>query len=183
MSTHSPAHSNEITSYSESRRPVKAPKRSIWTHVHAVFTPFPYIAVAKENQHMAISVAELDGMQAQYKAAVEEWVGAIREEEALASTPITRRRSTTSKAPAFGRGPCISRPKMRKAPMRALFERSSLTSRFNARSNAHRHQDIAVTYILIVVLWPHLAGGLRVLELHAHFAGFSDGLEKIDEVA
>ena len=36
---------------------------------------------------MAISVAELDGMQAQYKAAVEEWVGAIREEEALASTP------------------------------------------------------------------------------------------------
>ncbi len=132
---------------------------------------------------MAISVAELDGMQARYKAAVEEWVGAIREEEALASTTHNEAEVDQWQGPAFGRRSCISRRKMRKAPMRALFERSSLTSRFNARSNAHRHQDIAVTYILIVVLWPHLAGGLRVLELHAHFAGFSDGLEKIDEVA
>jgi len=30
-------------------------------------------------------IAELDRMQAEYKAAVEEWMAAIREEEALAS--------------------------------------------------------------------------------------------------
>ncbi len=35
---------------------------------------------------MAISTAELDAMQAQYKAAVDAWVAAIRDEEALAST-------------------------------------------------------------------------------------------------
>jgi hypothetical protein len=34
---------------------------------------------------MAIAAAELDRMQAEYKAAVEEWVAAIRREEALAS--------------------------------------------------------------------------------------------------
>ena len=36
---------------------------------------------------MAISTEELDSMQARYKAAVDEWITAIREEEALASTP------------------------------------------------------------------------------------------------
>jgi len=34
---------------------------------------------------MAISTAELDQKQAAYKAAVEEWIAAIRHEEALAS--------------------------------------------------------------------------------------------------
>ena len=34
---------------------------------------------------MQVEDSELDGKQAAYKAAVEEWVGAIREEEALAS--------------------------------------------------------------------------------------------------
>jgi energy-converting hydrogenase A subunit M len=34
---------------------------------------------------MAIDTAELDQMQMSYKAAVEEWIAAIREEEALAS--------------------------------------------------------------------------------------------------
>ncbi len=34
---------------------------------------------------MAIEVAELDKMQSDYKAAVEEWIAAIRQEEALAS--------------------------------------------------------------------------------------------------
>ena len=34
---------------------------------------------------MAISAAELDQKQAAYKAAVEQWVAAIRHEEALAS--------------------------------------------------------------------------------------------------
>jgi thymidylate synthase len=34
---------------------------------------------------MAIEVSELDQMQAEYKAAVDEWVVAIRNEEALAS--------------------------------------------------------------------------------------------------
>jgi hypothetical protein len=34
---------------------------------------------------MAISVSELDQMQSEYKAAVEEWIAAIRQEEALAS--------------------------------------------------------------------------------------------------
>jgi hypothetical protein len=34
---------------------------------------------------MAIEIAELDKMQSDYKAAVDEWVAAIRKEEALAS--------------------------------------------------------------------------------------------------
>ena len=34
---------------------------------------------------MAIEINELDQMQAAYKTAVEEWIAAIREEEALAS--------------------------------------------------------------------------------------------------
>ena len=34
---------------------------------------------------MAVDITELDKMQAAYKAAVEEWIAAIREEEALAS--------------------------------------------------------------------------------------------------
>jgi hypothetical protein len=34
---------------------------------------------------MAIEIAELDKMQSEYKAAVEEWIAAIRNEEALAS--------------------------------------------------------------------------------------------------
>jgi hypothetical protein len=35
---------------------------------------------------MAIDAAELDKMQSDYKAAVEEWIAAIRQEEALASS-------------------------------------------------------------------------------------------------
>jgi hypothetical protein len=34
---------------------------------------------------VAIEISELDQMQAAYKAAVEEWIAAIRQEEALAS--------------------------------------------------------------------------------------------------
>ena len=34
---------------------------------------------------MAIETAELDRLQSSYKAAVEEWIAAIRKEEALAS--------------------------------------------------------------------------------------------------
>lgn len=34
---------------------------------------------------MSIEIAELDKMQANYKTAVEEWIAAIRQEEALAS--------------------------------------------------------------------------------------------------
>ncbi len=34
---------------------------------------------------MAVDISELDKMQAAYKAAVEAWIAAIREEEALAS--------------------------------------------------------------------------------------------------
>ena len=36
-----------------------------------------------------IDVAELDQMQAAYKASVEEWIGAIKQEEALASVNHT----------------------------------------------------------------------------------------------
>jgi hypothetical protein len=36
-----------------------------------------------------VDVTELDQMQAAYKAAVEEWIGAIRQEEALASVNHT----------------------------------------------------------------------------------------------
>ena len=35
---------------------------------------------------MSITTSELDQMQSSYKAAVEEWIAAIRKEEALAST-------------------------------------------------------------------------------------------------
>ncbi len=35
---------------------------------------------------MPVEIPELDEMQKEYKAAVEKWVAAIREEEALAST-------------------------------------------------------------------------------------------------
>jgi hypothetical protein len=35
---------------------------------------------------MDIATAELDQLQSAYKAAVEEWIAAIREDEALAST-------------------------------------------------------------------------------------------------
>jgi hypothetical protein len=38
---------------------------------------------------MSIEISELDRMQREYKAAVEEWVAAIREEEALASVNHT----------------------------------------------------------------------------------------------
>jgi hypothetical protein len=34
---------------------------------------------------MAVEISELDQMQSEYKAAVEEWIAAIRHEEALAS--------------------------------------------------------------------------------------------------
>jgi hypothetical protein len=34
---------------------------------------------------MAIDISELDQMQSNYKAAVDEWISAIRQEEALAS--------------------------------------------------------------------------------------------------
>ncbi|HEY3988555.1 MAG TPA: hypothetical protein VGM02_04595 [Acidobacteriaceae bacterium] len=34
---------------------------------------------------MSIAISELDQMQSSYKAAVEEWISAIRQEEALAS--------------------------------------------------------------------------------------------------
>lgn len=38
---------------------------------------------------MSITIAELDKLQSAYKAAVEEWIAAIREEEALASVNHT----------------------------------------------------------------------------------------------
>ena len=38
---------------------------------------------------MSIEIAELDQMQASYKAAVEDWIATIREEEALASVNHT----------------------------------------------------------------------------------------------
>jgi hypothetical protein len=34
---------------------------------------------------MAVEIADLDELQSEYKAAVEQWVAAIRQEEALAS--------------------------------------------------------------------------------------------------
>jgi hypothetical protein len=39
----------------------------------------------RTNQEMAIDRAELDKMQRAYKAAVDDWIAAIRAEEALAS--------------------------------------------------------------------------------------------------
>jgi L-arabinose isomerase len=38
---------------------------------------------------MAVEISELDQMQSEYKAAVEEWIAAIRHEETLASVNHT----------------------------------------------------------------------------------------------
>jgi hypothetical protein len=38
---------------------------------------------------MSIAIAELDEMQSNYKAAIEEWIAAIRKQEALASVNHT----------------------------------------------------------------------------------------------
>ena len=45
----------------------------------------PTLATGGTSTTMEIEVSELDQMQAEYKAAVDEWVAAIRNEEALAS--------------------------------------------------------------------------------------------------
>ncbi len=45
--------------------------------------------MADENAENAAETAELDRLQAAYKAAVEEWVVKIREEEALATVDHT----------------------------------------------------------------------------------------------
>ena len=49
-------------------------------------------------------------------------------------------------------------------------------------SDPHRHQNVAVLHILVAVFGPHLPGRLRVLELQPHFAGFTSGLEEINQV-
>jgi hypothetical protein len=49
---------------------------------------------------------ELDQMRAAYKAAVDEWVKAIRDEEALALGNITWPSSTSGKRPASTRTRC-----------------------------------------------------------------------------
>ncbi len=49
-------------------------------------------------------------------------------------------------------------------------------------SDAHRHEHVAVLVLGIGVLGAHLAGGLRVLELEAHFAFVAEGFEEVDDV-
>jgi len=50
---------------------------------------------------MAIETAELDKMQSSYKAAVEEWIAAIRREEALASVDQSEAEIDTWEAAGF----------------------------------------------------------------------------------
>ncbi len=50
---------------------------------------------------MAVEISELDQMQAAYKAAVEAWIAAIREEEALASTNHSEAQIDTWEAACF----------------------------------------------------------------------------------
>ncbi len=50
---------------------------------------------------MAIETAELDKMQSNYKAAVDEWVAAIRKEEALASVDHSEAKIDTWEAAGF----------------------------------------------------------------------------------
>jgi RES domain-containing protein len=49
-----------------------------------VYTARAWI-VRLEEKDMSIAVSELDQMQSNYKVAVEDWIAAIRKEEALAS--------------------------------------------------------------------------------------------------
>jgi hypothetical protein len=50
---------------------------------------------------MAVEVIDLDQMQAAYKAAVDEWVAAIRDEEALASVNHSETEIDTWEAAGF----------------------------------------------------------------------------------
>jgi hypothetical protein len=52
--------------------------------IHHLFTKRLYTLDRRRVRAMAIDV-ELDQLQKDYKVAVEEWIGAIRQEEALAS--------------------------------------------------------------------------------------------------
>jgi hypothetical protein len=50
---------------------------------------------------MAVEISELDQMQAAYKAAVEQWITAIREEEALVSGDHSEAEIDTWEAAGF----------------------------------------------------------------------------------
>ena len=50
---------------------------------------------------MAIEISDLDAMQAAYKAAVDQWIAAIREEEALASVNHSEAEVDTWEAAGF----------------------------------------------------------------------------------
>ncbi len=50
------------------------------------------------------------------------------------------------------------------------------------RSDAHRHQDVAVLHIFVRVLGTHLSSALGVFELQPDLAGVANRLQKIDQV-
>jgi hypothetical protein len=60
-----------------------------------------YSARLEVEQIMAIDIAELDKMQSSYKAAVEEWIAAIRQEEQLASVDHSEAKIDTWEAAGF----------------------------------------------------------------------------------
>ena len=67
-------------------------------------------------------------------------------------------------------------------PRRKVMVYSTASTADPKASDPHGHQDVAVLHVLVGVFGAHLAGGLRVLELQAHFAGVADGLQEVDQV-
>jgi hypothetical protein len=75
---------------------------------------------------MAVEVSDLDRMQSAYKAAVEEWISAIKEEEALASVNHSVAEVDRWEAAHFKEDAIRTQVKAAKSNMRTRFVVSSL---------------------------------------------------------
>jgi len=53
--------------------------------IHHLFIKPSYTVSLEGEQAMAVEISELDELQSNYKAAVDDWIAVIRQEEALAS--------------------------------------------------------------------------------------------------
>jgi hypothetical protein len=60
-----------------------------------------WVTSGERGKPMTVEISELDQMQAAYKAAVEQWIAAIREEEALASANHSEAEIDTWEAAGF----------------------------------------------------------------------------------
>jgi hypothetical protein len=78
-----------------------------------LFTPPVYVETVR-RRHMQDQISELDRLQGAYKAAVEQWVSAIRQEEALASVNHTLAEIDRWEAAAFAEDESRNRVKAAK---------------------------------------------------------------------